>query len=114
MTNDSRITKVGHFIRKTSIDELPQLLNVIKGDMSLVGPRPVPLYEAEAYEEEHLERLAAIPGITGYWQVNGRGRTTFEQQVEMDISYINNQSLWSDIQILVNTPLAVFKGTGAG
>lgn len=113
LQNDPRITRIGYFIRKTSIDELPQLLNVIKGDMSLVGPRPVPLYEAEAYSKEHAERLASVPGITGLWQVEGRGRTTLEEQVRLDVDYINHQSLLQDILILVRTPAAVFKGTGA-
>lgn len=113
LQNDPRITRIGHYIRKTSIDELPQLLNVIKGDMSLVGPRPVPLYEAEAYSKEHTERLASVPGITGLWQVEGRGRTTLEEQVALDIDYINHQSLLRDLTILARTPVAVFKGTGA-
>lgn len=113
MKNDPRVTRIGAFIRKTSIDELPQLFNVIKGDMSLVGPRPVPLYEAEAYGQAQNERLASVPGITGLWQVKGRGRTTFSEQVQMDVAYIYQQSILRDLQILINTPLAVIKGTGA-
>lgn len=113
MTSDPRVTRIGHFIRKTSIDELPQLLNVLKGDMSLVGPRPVPIYEVEAYKKEHYERLATISGITGYWQIHGRGRTTLDQQVQMDVDYIHQQSLIKDLEILLGTPAAVFKGSGA-
>lgn len=113
LKNDPRITRIGHFIRKTSIDELPQLFNVIKGDMSLVGPRPVPVYEVESYKKEHYQRLASVPGITGHWQIHGRGRTTLDEQVQMDIDYIHQQSLWQDIRILLSTPAAIVKGKGA-
>lgn len=113
LTNDPRITRVGHIIRRTSLDELPQLFNVLKGDMSLVGPRPVPTYEAENYRPEHWERLASVPGITGLWQVKGRGRVTFDEQIEMDIEYIYHQSIWLDSKILILTLPAVLSAAGA-
>lgn len=113
LTNDPRITRVGRFLRRTSLDELPQLWNVVKGDMSLVGPRPVPMYEAAAYEEWHRERLAALPGITGVWQVGGRSRVSFDEMVRMDIAYVRNQSLLFDIRLLLSTIPAVFWGRGA-
>jgi lipopolysaccharide/colanic/teichoic acid biosynthesis glycosyltransferase len=113
LTRDPRITRVGHFIRRTSLDELPQLFNVLKGDMRLVGPRPVPTYEFSHYKPEHLERMAAMPGITGLWQIKGRGRTTFDQQIVMDVEYIHAQSLWYDIKILLLTLPAVLSSKGA-
>src|SRR5438045_2307142 len=113
LTNDPRITRVGRIIRKTSLDELPQLFNVLKGEMSLVGPRPVPTYEVAQYEDWHCERLAALPGITGIWQVNGRGQVPFEEQVRMDIQYVRSRSLWLDLRLLVLTIPAVLSGDGA-
>ncbi|MBN1966941.1 MAG: sugar transferase [Anaerolineae bacterium] len=113
MTRDPRVTRIGHILRKTSLDEVPQLINVLKGDMSMVGPRPVPAYEVAHYDLEHRERLAALPGLTGLWQVKGRGRVTFEQQIEMDIEYINSQSIWMDLKILVLTVPAVLSSRGA-
>jgi lipopolysaccharide/colanic/teichoic acid biosynthesis glycosyltransferase len=112
-TSDPRVTRVGRILRATSVDELPQLINVIKGDMSLVGPRPVPVYEVEAYQEAHLARLDATPGLTGWWQVNLRGRGTLDQMVELDQEYITKRSLWMDIKILVLTIPAVIFGRGA-
>ena len=100
-------------LRRTSLDELPQLLNVLKGEMSLVGPRPVPPYEAAAYQEWHRERLAALPGITGLWQVKGRGTVTFTEMVRLDIEYVRRQSLWLDIKLLLATIPAVMSGRGA-
>lgn len=111
---DSRVTRVGRIIRTTSLDELPQLINVLKGEMSLVGPRPVPTYEVAEYEAWHYTRLAALPGMTGFWQINGRGVVTFEEMVQMDLEYIHNQSLWSDLKILLMTIPAVLSGRGAG
>ncbi|MCL5951122.1 MAG: sugar transferase [Chloroflexi bacterium] len=111
---DPRVTRVGKFIRKTSLDELPQLLNVLRGEMSLVGPRPPIPYEADLYKDWHRRRFQAIPGITGLWQVQGRNRVSFDEMVRMDLEYIERQSIWLDIQILVKTPLAVFSGRGAG
>jgi lipopolysaccharide/colanic/teichoic acid biosynthesis glycosyltransferase len=113
LTGDPRVTRVGRFLRRSSLDELPQLANVLKGDMSLVGPRPVPAYEAAAYLEWHRERLAALPGITGWWQVKGRGLVSFTEMVRMDIAYVRNQSLWLDIKILLATIPAVLSGRGA-
>lgn len=107
------VTRVGRIIRKTSIDELPQLVNVIKGDMSLVGPRPLPTYEVEEYEMRHFARFAALPGITGLWQVSGRCLTNFEEQIQMDVEYGRNQSLYLDFKILFMTIPAVLSGIGA-
>lgn len=111
--DDPRITRVGKWIRRTSVDELPQLINVVKGEMSLVGPRPVPLYEVEGYQPRHYERLHAIPGITGMWQVEGRGQVTFEEMVGMDIWYVRNASFWVDLKIIAQTIPAVLRGEGA-
>lgn len=111
--DDPRITRVGKWIRRTSIDELPQLINVVKGEMSLVGPRPVPVYEVEGYQPRHYERLHAVPGITGIWQVEGRGQVTFEEMVGMDIWYVRNASFWLDLKIIAQTIPAVLRGEGA-
>lgn len=113
LTEDRRVTRIGTFLRRTSLDELPQLFNVFKGEMSLVGPRPVPTYEADAYQEWHRERLAALPGITGLWQVKGRGLVSFSEMVRMDIEYVRHQSLWLDVRILLATIPAVLSGRGA-
>jgi lipopolysaccharide/colanic/teichoic acid biosynthesis glycosyltransferase len=111
--NDARITRVGQVLRKLSLDELPQLLNVLKGDMSLVGPRPVPTYEVAAYDGWHYERLATLPGITGLWQVEGRGDVSFDEMMRMDIEYVRNKSLWRDIVLLLRTVPAVLSRHGA-
>ena len=114
MTNDPRVTPLGRFLRKTSLDELPQFINVLKGDMSLVGPRPPIPYEFENYDTWHRRRvLEAKPGITGLWQVLGRSRTTFDEMVRLDLQYIRDQSFWLDLKILVKTPIAVLSGSGA-
>jgi lipopolysaccharide/colanic/teichoic acid biosynthesis glycosyltransferase len=113
LVGDPRITRAGRFLRKTSLDELPQLFNVLRGEMSIVGPRPVPTYEAELYEPWHRERLNALPGITGLWQVKGRGRVTFEEMMRLDIEYVRSRSIWRDIQILLLTIPAVMSGQGA-
>lgn len=114
ITNDPRVTSVGRFLRKTSLDELPQFLNVLRGDMSLVGPRPPLPYEVEKYDTWHRRRiLEARPGITGLWQVNGRSRTTFDEMVRMDLRYIEQFSLLLDLKILLQTPKAVVSGSGA-
>jgi lipopolysaccharide/colanic/teichoic acid biosynthesis glycosyltransferase len=111
---DPRVTPLGRFLRKTSLDELPQFLNVLKGDMSLVGPRPPVLYEAQCYHVWHRTRLlAAKPGLTGLWQVAGRSRVKFDDMVRMDLKYATSWSLWLDIKILLRTPLAVVSGNGA-
>ena len=111
--NDARITRVGRVLRRTSLDELPQLLHILRGEMSLVGPRPVPTYEAETYALPHLERLAAIPGLTGLWQVRGRSRLSFEEMIRLDLEYVRTQSLWLDLKVLVLTVPVVLSGRGA-
>jgi exopolysaccharide biosynthesis polyprenyl glycosylphosphotransferase len=113
MKDDPRITKVGRIIRKTSIDELPQLWNVFKGEMSLVGPRPPVTQEVDQYSLSDRRRLEVIPGITCIWQVSGRSDIPFEQQVELDVQYIESQSFWNDIKILLKTVPALLFGTGA-
>ncbi len=113
LTNDARVTRVGRILRKTSLDELPQLVNVLKGEMSLVGPRPVPTYEVAHYQDAHYKRLAAPPGITGLWQVKGRCQVSFLEMIRMDIEYIRNASFWLDFKILLLTIPAVLSGRGA-
>jgi lipopolysaccharide/colanic/teichoic acid biosynthesis glycosyltransferase len=112
ITDDPRVTSIGSFLRKTSLDELPQIINVLKGDMSLVGPRPTS-FEASTYDLWHTERLEVLPGITGLWQVNGRSDLDFDDRLRLDIAYIENQSLWLDIEILFRTVAAVFSQRGA-
>jgi lipopolysaccharide/colanic/teichoic acid biosynthesis glycosyltransferase len=114
LTNDRRVTPIGSLLRKTSFDELPQLWNVLRGDMSLVGPRPPIPYELEQYDPWHRRRvLEAKPGITGLWQVTGRSQTTFDEMVRLDLRYIRTRSLWADIKILLATPAAALLGKGA-
>ena len=114
IVDDPRITRVGHFLRKSSLDELPQFWNVLRGDMSLVGPRPPLPYEVEEYRHWHHRRvLEAKPGITGLWQVVGRSRTTFDEMVRLDLRYARTRSLWLDVRILLATPRAVISGKGA-
>lgn len=110
---DPRITRVGALLRRTSLDELPQIMNVLKGQMSLVGPRPPLPHEVEKYDDHQLGRLAVKPGLTCLWQVQGRSTISFERWVELDLEYIRNQSLWLDFKILLKTIPAVLKGTGA-
>jgi lipopolysaccharide/colanic/teichoic acid biosynthesis glycosyltransferase len=115
--NDPRITPIGKFLRKTSIDELPQLFNILNGDMSLVGPRPLQLrdYEllTEAGEDWQRCRFSVRPGITCLWQVSGRSSLPFHKWMELDLQYVRNWSLWLDVQILAKTIPAVFRGIGA-
>lgn len=114
MTNDPRITKVGAFLRRTSLDELPQFINVLRGEMALVGPRPAIAYEVEAYDIWHRNRvLEAKPGITGLWQVTGRSKVTFDEMVRLDLRYAKSWSPWMDLLILLRTPGAVVFGEGA-
>jgi lipopolysaccharide/colanic/teichoic acid biosynthesis glycosyltransferase len=110
---DPRITRVGKFLRKSSLDEVPQFWNVLKGEMSLVGPRPAIPYEVELYKPWHHKRLEAIPGITGYWQVTARSSVDFDEMVRLDIQYILKQSLWLDLFILLKTPIIVIEHNGA-
>ena len=110
---DPRITKIGRILRRYSIDELPQLLNVIKGDMSLVGPRPLPISQIEKEDFRQLQRLEVRPGITGLWQIRGRSDISFARLVKWDIWYINNWSFWLDFNILLQTIPVVLKGRGA-
>lgn len=114
LTRDKRITLVGQFLRKTSLDELPQFINVLCGEMSLVGPRPPIPYELAAYQTWHRRRLLEVkPGITGLWQVMGRSSVDFDSMVRLDLKYATSWSLWLDIKILLRTPLAVIRGSGA-
>ena len=114
LVNDPRVTSVGDFLRRSSLDELPQFWNVLRGDMSLVGPRPPLPYEVARYKQWHRRRvLEAKPGITGLWQVTGRSRTTFDEMVRLDLRYARNHSVWTDLNILLATPKAVLSGKGA-
>ena len=114
LTKDDRITRVGAFLRRTSLDELPQFLNVLKGDMSLVGPRPAIPYEVAAYQTWHRRRVLEVkPGITGLWQVNGRSRVKFDDMVRLDLRYAKLWTPWLDLKILMRTPIAVVTGEGA-
>lgn len=114
LTDDPRVTRVGRFLRKTSLDELPQFLNVLMGDMSLVGPRPPIPYEYRAYDLWHQRRLLSVkPGITGLWQVSGRSKLKFDEMVRLDLLYCNSWSVWLDLRILLRTPWVVISGEGA-
>src|SRR6266566_859786 len=109
LTNDSRVTSIGWLLRRTSVDELPQLLNVLRGEMSLVGPRPPLLYEFEKYDHWQFDRLQVLPGITGLWQVSGRNRLTYRQMCELDVEYVRRWSVWLDFKILLKTiPVVLF------
>jgi lipopolysaccharide/colanic/teichoic acid biosynthesis glycosyltransferase len=113
LERDPRVTRIGEFLRKTSLDELPQFWNVILGDMSLVGPRPAISYEVDIYEPWHRRRLEALPGITGLWQVSARSSVDFDTMVRLDIAYIESQSLSTDLKIILKTPVVVLRGKGA-
>ena len=113
LTHDPRITALGQFIRKTSIDELPQLYNVLRGDMSLVGPRPIVENEIQKYGDSFRQYCAVRPGITGLWQVSGRSDTSYKQRVETDVEYVRSRSFWGDVKIVLLTIPAVFKSEGA-
>lgn len=113
LQNDPRITKIGNFLRKSSLDELPQMINILKGDMSFVGPRPVVEKEVEEYGTNKDKFLSVRPGLTGYWQVNGRSNTTYEERMKMELYYVDNCSLWLDIKIFFKTFITVFKKEGA-
>jgi lipopolysaccharide/colanic/teichoic acid biosynthesis glycosyltransferase len=111
---DPRITRVGRALRRLSIDEVPQLWNVLRGEMSLVGPRPTLAYQDERYSERQRRRLEVKPGITGWAQVNGRARLKWADRIELDVWYVENRSTWVDLKILVRTPMALFTGTYKG
>ena len=113
LQNDPRITKIGNFLRKSSLDELPQMINILKGDMSFVGPSPVVEKEVEEYGTNKDKFLSVRPGLTGYWQVNGRSNTTYEERMKMELYYVDNCSLWLDIKIFFKTFITVFKKEGA-
>ena len=113
LKNDPRITKVGKFIRKTSLDELPQLFNILKGDMTIIGPRPIVEKEISKYGDKAEKLFSVVPGLAGYWQANGRSDTTYEERVEMDMYYIDNMSFYLDVKILFQTAISVLKGEGA-
>jgi lipopolysaccharide/colanic/teichoic acid biosynthesis glycosyltransferase len=113
MAHDPRVTSLGRVLRRSSLDEIPQLLNVLKGDMSLVGPRPPIPYEVEMYGPREMARLSVTPGLTGLWQVSGRSTLNFQQMVELDLAYITHWSLLLDLLILLKTPWAVVTGRGA-
>ena len=110
LTADPRVTRVGHFLRRTSLDELLQLVNVVRGEMSLVGPRPAIEYELEHYAERHFERFAVRPGMTGLWQVSGRNMLGFTEMLDLDVEYVRTAGLMLDLKILVKTPFAMAKG----
>jgi lipopolysaccharide/colanic/teichoic acid biosynthesis glycosyltransferase len=112
LTRDPRVTAVGRLLRRTSLDELPQLLNVLRGDMSLVGPRPPVVYELEHYQDWHKRRLAVRPGLTGLWQVSGRSSVPFDEMVLLDLYYIEHRSLWMDLRIMFKTLPVMLTGNG--
>ncbi len=113
LTDDDRVTPVGRFLRRTSLDEIPQLINVLRGQMSMVGPRPHLAYEVELYKDWHRRRLQGLPGITGWWQIHGRSRVPFDEAVRMDIWYLEHQSLVMDIRIMCRTITKATVGRGA-
>ena len=113
MIKDPRVTRLGRILRKASLDELPQLWNILIGEMSLVGPRPAILYELAEYRPWHFQRLQAKPGLSGLWQVTARSSVEFDEMVKLDIEYIKHQSLWLDLKIILKTPIVVLSGKGA-
>jgi lipopolysaccharide/colanic/teichoic acid biosynthesis glycosyltransferase len=113
LESDPRVTRVGRVLRKTSVDELPQLLNVVKGDMSLVGPRPALPYEAELFSTTHRARFLVAPGVTGLWQICGRSKLPMQEGLDLDIEYVERRSFWLDLRILIKTLPAVFTADGA-
>ena len=113
LRNDPRVTPVGRWLRRSSLDELPQLFNVLRGEMALVGPRPVTVPELRRYGRARWQYLSVVPGMTGLWQVSGRNRTTYERRVELDELYVNTRSAWLDIKILARTVVVVLTGDGA-
>ena len=113
MRNDPRVTRIGRILRKTYLDELPQLINVLKGEMSLVGPRPLALRDYSGISEDwHRRRISVRPGITGLWQVNSRDQSSFDEWMQLDLEYIDRWSLWLDLQIMLKTIPVVLRGSG--
>ncbi len=113
LKDDPRVTKVGRFIRRTSLDELPQLVNILKGEMSFVGPRPLPTYETAQCDDYQKQRLLVKPGLTCYWQCSGRNNLSFDEWIELDLKYIREASLWVDFKIMCKTVACVISGDGA-
>lgn len=113
LKDDPRITRVGKFLRKTSLDELPQILNILKGELSIIGPRPVVESELEKYGPNKSKFLSVKPGLTGYWQANGRSTTTYEERIDMELYYVENRSLWLDTKLFFKTIISVIKKEGA-
>ncbi len=109
IVNDPRITRIGHFLRKSSLDELPQFINVLRGEMSLVGPRPPILYEWACYKAWHRQRMEVTPGITGLWQIDDRDRMTFDEMVHLDLEYARKRSFWLYLKTIIATPKAVLR-----
>lgn len=114
LNTDQRITPIGKWIRALSLDELPQLINVLKGEMSIVGPRPPMPYEYELFKEWHKQRQSVLPGLTGLWQVTARNEIPFDDMVRLDLLYIEQMNLWQDLWIMVQTPIVMLKGKGGG
>ena len=113
LENDPRVTKIGDFLRRTSIDELPQLINILNGSMSIVGPRPIVQKEIDLYGDYANKLFSVVPGLTGYWQANGRSDTTYEERIKMDMYYIDNRGFWLDFKIISKTFGSVLKGEGS-
>ena len=113
LENDPRVTKIGNFLRKTSLDELPQILNILKGELSIIGPRPIVQAELEKYGDDKEKFLSVKPGLTGYWAANGRSDTSYEERIQMELYYVDNMSFGLDIKIFFKTILAVIKKEGA-
>lgn len=113
LENDPRVTKIGNFLRKTSLDELPQILNILKGELSIIGPRPIVQAELEKYGDDKEKFLSVRPGLTGYWAANGRSDTSYEERIQMELYYVDNMSFWLDIKIFFKTIFAVIKKEGA-
>lgn len=113
LKNDPRVTKIGKFLRQTSLDELPQIVNILKGELSIVGPRPVVSNELEKYGKDKDKFLSIKPGLTGYWQVNGRSLTSYEERMKMELYYVENRGIWLDTKVFFKTILSVIKKEGA-
>lgn len=113
LEKDPRVTKIGNFLRKTSLDELPQILNILKGELSIIGPRPIVQAELEKYGDDKEKFLSVKPGLTGYWAANGRSDTSYEERIQMELYYVDNMSFWLDIKVFFKTILAVLKKEGA-